>query len=301
MDGGTGDGCRFMFLADSQLGCMATFSGVDDAAVARFAKRGMVVRPFPSTDAIDWDVARYRAAVQRANHLRPDFVIIGGDMIDATDRPDQLEAFWEVSGELDDIDLHLVPGNHDACHDGVVPTEDSLEWYVDAFGQPHHSFTKPLGQGLASFVVINSTVLDQPRKVPGAAEAELAFLEGALRDASGRGGPIVAFSHHPPFVDDADEPDTYWNLPIEARRPLLDLLAEHDVDLLLCGHRHRNDEAEHRGVAIVTSSATGFPLGLDPPGYRMVELGPTGVDHAYYGLSDPGWDAIGGRPSEERP
>ena len=286
--------CRLLFLADSQIGCMATFSGVDEAAVERFRRRGMRVRPFPATASLAWDVDRYRQAVAVAADQRPDLVVIGGDMVDAIDRPEQLEAFRSVSEGLDGIDLHLVPGNHDICPDGVIPTEASLAWYRATFGPEHHVTTRPVGGATATLVAINSSVLDQPRALPGADDAELAFLEGALRAAPP--GPRIVVSHHPPFLEHPDEPDQYWNLPIERRRPLLELLAEHRVDLVLCGHRHRNAEVSYRGVPIVTSAATGFPLGTDPPGYRTVEITGTGVSHTYYGLGDPGWDHIGGPP-----
>jgi 3',5'-cyclic AMP phosphodiesterase CpdA len=292
-----GPSFRLLFLADSQLGCMATFSGVAEEDLDRFVRRGMCVRPFPSTESIEWDVERFRQAIQVANALRPDVVVIGGDMIDATDRPDQLEAFRATADDLDGIDLRYVAGNHDACHDGVIPTEASLEWYRHAFGPDHWSLAVPLGDRTLTLIAVNSTLLDQPRKVPGGDEVELAFLEQELAAAAGR-GPVVVFSHHPPFVADADEADNYWNLPRERRRPFLDLLAEHHVDLLLCGHRHRNDRVEHRGVEIVTSSAVGFPLGLDPPGYRMVEITDIGIEHTYYGVDQPGWAAIGGPPVE---
>lgn len=297
MEGPT-PGLRFMFLADSQIGCMATFSGTDAEAAERFARRRMCVRPFPHTESLAWDIARYRDAIDAANRHRPDFVVIGGDMIDAIDRPDQLEAFRRLTDELDGIDIHYVPGNHDAAGDGTIPTDESLAWYADTFGPDHYSFTADLASGgaTASFIVVNSTLLDQPRKVPGGDERELVFLEHELRAARARPGPTVVFSHHPPFVDDPDEPDVYWNLPRPTRRTILDLLVEHDVDLLLCGHRHRNDHATYDGVEIVTSGASGFPLGLDAPGYRMVEVTAQDIRHAYHGFDHPGWDDIGGPP-----
>jgi predicted phosphodiesterase len=289
---------RLLFLADSQIGCMATFSGIDDAAVERFEQRKMCVRKFPSTDSIDWDTDRYREAIQVANTERPDLIVIGGDMIDAIDQPEQLDAFRQVTDELDDIDVHYVAGNHDACYDATIPTDESLDWYRSTFGPDHYSFTHPVGDATATFVVVNSTLLDQPRKVPGGDERELAFLEGELRSAAGR-GPIVVFSHHPPYVGDPDEADNYWNLPQSSRRPFLELLVEHQVDLVLSGHRHRNHRVVHEGVEIITSGATGFPLGTDPPGYRLVEIGEEEISHSYYGVGQPGWEDIGGPPDSD--
>ena len=288
---------RLLFIADPQIGCMATFSGVDDAAIERFRRRGMLVRHFEQTDSIDWDVARYADVIERANELAPDLLVIGGDMIDAISHPDQLEAFREVTARSD-LPIHYVPGNHDACDDATVPTEASTAWYEATFGATHEAFTRELdGGGEATFISVNSTVLDQPRKLPGAFEAELGWLEDRLRER--RPGPTIVFSHHPPFIDDPEETDNYWNLPLERRRPFLDLLVEHAVDLVLCGHRHRNDHATYQGVEIVTSSAAGFPLGRDAPGYRTVDIRGTGISHTYYRVAEPDWAAIGGPPDPE--
>lgn len=288
---------RLAFLADVQIGCMATFSGMDDDAIARFERRGMSVRKFPHTDALDWDADRFRDAVAEVNRLRPDLAVIGGDMIDEISRPDQLEAFHEIAGTCE-VPFHYVPGNHDICHDAAVPTEASLDWYRAHFGPEHGTITRGLTDASwLTLLTVNSAVLDQPRNLDGAFEAEMAWLEGELRSRAR--GPTIVFSHHPPFVRAPDEDHNYWNIPIERRLPFLDLLADHDVDLVLCGHRHRNDRAEFRDVEIVTSAAVGFPLGTDAPGFRLVDIDETGLSHTYYPFPDPGWEAIGGPPDPD--
>ena len=57
----------FLYLADSQLGCYATFSGMNDADIADFAERNMNVKIAPKTEGWEWDAARYRDAVAVAN------------------------------------------------------------------------------------------------------------------------------------------------------------------------------------------------------------------------------------------
>jgi hypothetical protein len=142
--------------------------------------------------------------------------------------------------------------------------------------------------------MVNSAVLDQPHRMPGAFEAEMAWIENQL---AGRApGPTVVVCHHPPFVEDPGESHNYWNLPIERRMPFLELLAGAGVELLLCGHRHLNARVEFEGIEIVTTSAVGFPLGSDPPGFRMVEIGESRISHSYYPLADPAWESIGGPP-----
>lgn len=288
---------RLAFLADVQIGCMATFSGMDDDDIARFGNRGMCVRKFPRTDALDWDTARFRDAIAAVNRLQPDLAIIGGDMIDEISRPDQLEAFRDVAAACE-VPLHYVPGNHDICPDATVPTRESVDWYRAHFGPEHENVSRDLTRSSKlTLLTVNSAALDEPRNLEGAFDAEMAWLEDEL---SGRApGPTIVLSHHPPFVRAPDEGRSYWNIPIARRRPFLDLLAHHDVDLLLCGHRHRNDRVQYRGVEIVTSGAVGFPLGLDPPGFRLVDVDETGVSHTYRPLADPAWDAIGGPPDPE--
>lgn len=285
---------RLAFLADVQIGCMATFSGADDLAIARFERRGMRVRRFPRTDSLDWDAARFRDAVAQVNRLQPDLAVIGGDMIDEISRPDQLEVFREIAAKCE-IPFHYVPGNHDICPDATVPTKESVEWYRANFGPEHGTVTRPLaGASQLTLLAVNSAVLDQPRNLDGAFEAEMSWLEKEL----GRRlpGPTIVVTHHPPFVETPDEAQNYWNIPLERRRPFLDLLANYDVDLVLAGHRHLNDRVEYRDIEIVTSGAVGFPLGLDPPGFRVVDIDETGISHAYYPVPDPAWEAIGGPP-----
>ncbi len=291
---------RFAFIADPQLGCMATFSGQDEAASARFAERGMRVRPFPSTSSFAWDTERWVTTVETLAATEVDFVVVGGDMIERTDSAAQLETYKAIANDLGTIPLHHVPGNHDICPDQVIPTEESIEWFRRHFGPDHFAFTHECGPGsVATFILLNSPAIQQPRHVPGVDDLELSFLEEELQAAMTRNGPIAVFTHHPPFLVDPDEVDNYWNLPLKARHRMLDLCVEHGVEVVFTGHRHLNDHATYKGVQIITSAAAGFPLGYDPPGYRIVEVHPGGFEHSYHGISNPGWDKIGGDPRDD--
>ena len=58
------DGFRFIFLADTQLGCYATFSGFTDEQVEQYAAMGMRVEPVPAVTGFEWD-AELRQAFLR--------------------------------------------------------------------------------------------------------------------------------------------------------------------------------------------------------------------------------------------
>ena len=55
--------CRFVFMADCQLGAYASFSGATEEDVAVYAESGMTIRVTPPTEGIAWDVRQYRRAI----------------------------------------------------------------------------------------------------------------------------------------------------------------------------------------------------------------------------------------------
>ena len=273
---------RFVFLADMQLGAYASFSGLTDADVDRYlTEKDMTVRAVPATTGHEWDAARYTEAVAAVNSLRPDLVLIGGDMIDDPNSEDQYVEFMRISAEIsDDIPIRWVPGNHDVAADTVVPTPESLTAYRSAFGPDYYAFD----QGPMRFVALNTVVIDHPEAAPGEWEAQLEFLEAELGDAAAAGKKVVVAGHHPLFKHSADEPDDYWNLPIERRKIILRLLHDHGVELALAGHWHRNSIAGDGRLAMITTGPVGYPLGDDPSGFRVIEATETGFSHRYIPL-----------------
>lgn len=273
---------RFVFLADTQLGAYATLSGFDDDQIAAYAERGMKVRKAPPAQGHEWDADRYRSAVEAINGLRPAFVLIGGDLIDDPNGDDQTDEFLSITDTIDDdVTVYLVPGNHDIAPDAVTPTPASIGRYRDRFGPDFYAFT----HGGTRFVVMNTSVIDHPELVSEEWEAQRAFLEEELsaRDDP-RFGQIVLTGHHPLFLDSADEPDSYWNLPRARRTDILALARDAGVTIGFAGHWHRNQISTSEGFTQVVSGPVGYPLGDDPSGYRIVDVGEGGVAHRYVPL-----------------
>lgn len=272
---------QFMFLADCQLGAYASFSGMTEEDVIKFAAVDMRVEIAPKTDSFEWDAARYEAAIMTANHLRPEFVVMGGDMLDDPDSEAQYETVMRITAKLDkDIPMRWVPGNHDIGADTVVPTRHSIEKYREGFGPDYYAFD----WGGVRLVVIDTVVIDHPEEVPGELEDQMAFIEFELSRASQTGTQAILMGHHPLFTNEPQEPDTYWNLPADRRRALLDLIHLHGLRIMFAGHWHRNSYARDGDFEMVTSGAVGYPLGVDPSGYRLVDVGSDGVRHEYHPL-----------------
>jgi 3',5'-cyclic AMP phosphodiesterase CpdA len=274
---------RFVFLADTQLGAYATFSGLSEEEAAAFLDRDMRVSSVPRVDGHEWDAIRYRAAIDAVNALDPSFVVIGGDMIDDASSQEQLDELLRISAHLNpSIQVHWVPGNHDIAPDSVAPTNESIDRYRQVFGPDFYSF----GANGTRFIVMNTVVFDQPQNVPDHLEHQFAFLEEELNGAEGA-DHIVLFGHHPLFVDNANEADSYWNIPRERRVRLLRLIHEHGVEIAFAGHLHRNAEARDGDFTMVTSGPVGYPLGYDSSGLRVVDIEPDRITHEYHPLQIP--------------
>jgi 3',5'-cyclic AMP phosphodiesterase CpdA len=287
-----GDRFRFVFMADCQLGCYASFSGMGPAEIERFAARDMRVVAAPKTEGFDWDARRYERAIAAAVELRPEFVVMGGDMVDDPTSAGQRAAVFRITAGLGDIPMNWVPGNHDVAEDTVVPTPESLRRYRASFGPDHYAFDH---RG-TTFVVTDTVVWQHPERVGAEWEDQLAALEAALRSARTAGTrQIVIFGHHPLFTAEPEEPDSYWNIPGERRRWILGLLRAHHVRAFLCGHWHRNGGGWDGDLEVVVTGPVGYPLGADPSGFRIVEMDGGSLRHRYVALPVDADELVGER------
>ena len=75
--------------------------------------------------------------------------------------------------------------------------------------------------------------------------------------------------HHPLFVKDAEERETYYNLPQAKRRELLGLFERFGVVALLAGHTHTTTMHDYHGIQMVTSENTSKNFDKHPSGFRV--------------------------------
>jgi 3',5'-cyclic AMP phosphodiesterase CpdA len=272
----------FIQLADPQFGLFAGSSGKTDEEIAGFAKRGLTIRKAKKISGFAPETRLFTRAIERANWLKPSFVVVCGDMINEADNEEQIAEVKRISGLLDDsIDLHWVPGNHDVALDHNTPEQEYIDLYRKHFGPDYYAFS----HHDVRFVVINSTVLTSPKTMAEEAAAQLAFVEAeAIIAGQQNAGRIVLFSHHPLFVESATEADNPWSIKREYRLPLLEIAADHGIEANFAGHWHRNNYASENGIEVVASGPVGYPLGNDPSGFRVVEVTDTGITHEYHSL-----------------
>ncbi len=217
-------------------------------------------------------------AIKAINRLKPDFVVVCGDLTNRAGNTNQIAAFKQTLSLLDpSIKVFLVPGNHDV---GNKPTVASLQEYREQFGEDYYTF-KRHGQ---RFIVLNSSLIKAPGKADEQAQAQRVWLNAVLDTSKAEHSHPIVFQHHPWFIANAHEPDGYFNVPRRRRMEYLRLLESHGVRNVFAGHLHANAEGNYGALEMVTSGPVGMPLGTSPSGIRVVVVRQSGVRHTYYPL-----------------
>lgn len=141
---------------------------------------------------------------------------MGGDMVHDSTNDEQLEAFLEITSRLDpSIPMRMVPGNHDVAADAITPGGHGIEKYREIFGPDYYAFD----HGTVRLIVLDTVVIDRPELVPGELEEQMAFVEYELRRCRASQREAIILGHHPLFLQEADEPDSYWNVSVEVDCP----------------------------------------------------------------------------------
>ncbi|HIF72678.1 MAG TPA: hypothetical protein EYQ61_09015 [Dehalococcoidia bacterium] len=274
----------FIQMADPQFGLFAGSSGKAVKEIAEFAERGIFLRRARKIKGFRPETKLFTRAIERANWLKPAFVVVCGDMVNEADNEEQIAEVKRIAALLDDsIALHWVPGNHDVAIDHNTPKQEYIDLYRKNFGPDYYAFS----HGDVRFIVINSTVLTAPRVMVQESKEQLAFVEAeAIIAGQLNAKRIVLFSHHPLFVESADEEDNPWSIKKKYRKPLLEIAADHGIKANFAGHLHRNNIVSENGIQVVASGSIGYPLGHDPSGFRVVKVTPKRIRHEYHSLEE---------------
>ena len=203
------------------------------------------------------DVARFEQAVKQVNTLKPDFVVICGDLVDGFD-DDPVADFKRIKAGFA-VPCYCAPGNHDI---GVSPSPKSLKRYRTLMGKDYYSFEH---KGY-TFVITNSQLWGG--YLEGESEKHDSWLKETLKAASKKGSPIFVVGHYPLFINTADEKRDYF-MPVEKRKELLSLFEAHGVVAVLTGHTHETIINRYKDIQLVTGETTSKNFDKRPFGFRL--------------------------------
>ena len=220
------------------------------------------------------------AAVEEANELAPDLVVVAGDLTMEGYRGE----FEQCRRFLDGLACaHVVVamGNHDARNVGY-------RHFEDFFGSRDSVTTVELADGRARVVTIDSTKPDVDEGEVG--REHYGWLDASLRGWT-QGPRIVVIHHHILAV-----PGTGRDVNnLRDAGDFMAILRELEVDLVLSGHRHVPYVWSISGVRVVHSGtvSTLRVRGTMPPSYNVIEID---ADEIRIVMRQPGQGAQGEEP-----
>ena len=199
---------------------------------------------------------------------KPDLIVLTGDLVDrgmAAEYVHLRKLLAPLSSPL-----VVIPGNHD-------DREALRAAFVDHAHLPREGFLQfTIDAPYAVRLVGLDTVV--PGQGGGAlCDERLAWFDLAL--AKHPHQPTVVLMHHPPFVTGIGHMD---RLGLAGREGFARIVGRHrQVQLVLCGHLHRNIQARIGNCSVMTAPSTAHQVALDlradapsrfnmePPGYLL--------------------------------
>lgn len=211
---------------------------------------------------LTYEAGCLRRAVEMVNELRPDVVVFTGDQVNYADNTEQWDTFAEIIRDIDgSIKVLHLPGNHDVRFgSGSVDSSPFTERYRD----DHFVYSV---QGV-NLIGINTNLIksDDPDEA-----AQFEWLRSTLHGTAPSDVTLI-FGHHPFFMTDIDEDDSYFPLQKSKRRTYFELFTETGVDAVYAGHRHNNSQGVYNGIPMTTTTSVGFQIGEASPSVRVISV-----------------------------
>ncbi len=219
----------------------------------------------------------YEKAVSEINKLKPDFVVITGDLVNDKDNKAQIAEFKRITAKIDSkTPVYYSPGNHDI---GQSPEQQDIDIFIDNYGHDRFSFRHKK----SLFIGFNTCIVKA--NAPLLEKEQFDWLKKKLSSGR-RSEQIILLTHYPLFISNPDEPETYSNISVDTRKRYLSLLSEYGVDAVFAGHLHNNASAKFGDIKLITTSAVGKPLGNVPSGIRIVKVYHDRTESVYYPLDE---------------
>ncbi len=233
----------------------------------------------PDESTVGFDTSLWEQAIDYTVRLRPAFVTALGDLIQTPTNDTQAQKVLQIGRKLPSkVPLHLVSGNHDLF---AEPTRESLDWYRRTFGKDWYSFE----YANCRFIVLNTTIINQPKAVQADVDIQFAWLRETLRSNDDENVThTIILQHHPWFRDEPDEDHNSYSLPRLARRKHLDLFTKHGVSAIFAGHYHANHVVHFGDIEMVAAGTLSDRRSAAEPGFEVVKVYGDHIEHEYHTL-----------------
>jgi 3',5'-cyclic AMP phosphodiesterase CpdA len=232
---------------------------------------------FEANNGFSKETELYEKAVNAINRLKPDFVVITGDLVNNKDDKSQKAEFKRITATINrKIPVYYSPGNHDI---GLPPSPQDIDSFISDYGYDKFSFQHKK----SIFIGLNSCIIKA--NIPILEQIQFDWLTKELIKA-GSAQHIILFCHIPFFINSYEEPEIYSNISVETRNKYFSLFKEYKVEAIFAGHLHNNSTTKYGNILLVTTSALGKPLADALSGIRIVKVYPGRIESVYYSLDE---------------
>jgi len=217
-----------------------------------------------------------KRCIHEINLLKPDFVIISGDLVYGQLYPFEYSKEYKICYEMIqmfDVPTYLCPGNHDGYR---RPREDGLKFWTEYFGPHYYSFN----YGNYHFQAINSYDLPASRRlciffIPlnwggSIQDEQFQWIENDL--VENKGDLNFMFIHHNPLWE--TKQDSLVGRSYKNREQLLSLIEQNNVDMVLAGHVHFDNVTIVNDTIFITTTTPESSIDTEDGywGYRLINI-----------------------------
>ena len=214
--------------------------------------------------------AHTRQAIAIVNQLKPDLVIVSGDM--SENYPEARQRAFDLLKGLQ-VPYRVVPGNHDV-HD------DDMSAHRAMWGDDYYSFEA----GGFRFIALNSQLMgnydkfDAPQPVPnrGKAAQQSEEMFEWLASLVPSDKPTFVFQHIPITTDGAPDDKPYWGVHDPYRKKEIEQLKRLHVKEMFAGHWHNPHTKNVEGMTVHIAPAVNYGIRTDQIGIVQYTIDASG-------------------------
>lgn len=201
-------------------------------------------------------------AVQAINRVKPPFVVVTGDFVNNSCNQAQIDAYKSCISKIDpSVKVYMVPGNHDI---GSISNK-SIGDYKKNYGYTRFSFS----YSNCTFIGIDTNIIKEEDEIRETEQFK--WLENELSKAANSKFKFI-FTHHPFFINNVEEAETYSNFPLTMRNKYIELLKKYSVNAVFSGHYHNNAYGKVDDMEFITIGPIGKALGIGYQGFNIVKV-----------------------------
>jgi 3',5'-cyclic-AMP phosphodiesterase len=223
--------------------------------------------------------ANYNLLVKRINHLKPDFILTGGDMIYTAKNVNDKKAgllFDLMDKELGlfRMPLRLTMGNHETvgitAESGIDKTNPNWgkQMYEKRYGKPYYSF---MHEGWKFFILDGIRILEKEKNyTQGVDSTQIEWLKKELENTDKR-VPLV-ISIHTPLINPGAMTEPKSQALSENSKSVLDLFKDHDLKMVLQGHNHTYMNLFINGMYFLSGGSASIDTDRENYGFLFIKV-----------------------------